>query len=417
MSTDTAPDTRPFAWFRTLGPKGKRAFVGSFGGYGLDSYDFQVLPLGMVAISAYFGISSGQAGLLSTVTLVMSAVGGIGAGILADRVGRARTLMASVLVYAVFTALCGFAPTYELLLVFRGLQGIGFGAEWAAGAILVAEYASSQYRGRTVAFIQSAWAVGWGLAVVVYTVVFNLVDPDLAWRVLFWTGALPALLILYVRRNVTDSPKTEASRTKEKQRGTLRGIMRGELGRTTFFASLLATGVQGGYYTLATWIPAYLKTDRELTIVGTGGYLAFQIAGAFLGYVTGGYFADWLGRKKTFVLFAVLSAVLIIAYTAVPVGADTLVLILGFPLGFCTSAIFSGFGAYLAELYPSALRGTGQGFTYNLGRAVGSLFPTIVGFLAVTMGIGGAMIVGAFGYGLAVVALFWLPETVGTELE
>ncbi|GAA3986288.1 MFS transporter [Allokutzneria multivorans] len=417
MSTDTVPDTRPFAWFRTLGPKGKRAFVGSFGGYGLDSYDFQVLPLGMVAISAYFGISSGQAGLLSTVTLVMSAVGGIGAGILADRIGRARTLMASVLVYAVFTALCGFAPTYELLLVFRGLQGIGFGAEWAAGAILVAEYASSQYRGRTVAFIQSAWAVGWGLAVVVYTVVFNLVDPDLAWRVLFWTGALPALLILYVRRNVTDSPKTEASRTKEKQRGTLRGIMRGKLGRTTFFASLLATGVQGGYYTLATWIPAYLKTDRQLTIVGTGGYLAFQIAGAFVGYITGGYFTDWLGRKKTFVLFAVLSAVLIVGYTAVPVGADTLVLLLGFPLGFCTSAIFSGFGAYLAELYPSALRGTGQGFTYNLGRAVGSLFPTIVGFLAVTMGIGGAMIVGAFGYGVAVIALIWLPETVGTELE
>ncbi|SDM83835.1 MFS transporter [Allokutzneria albata] len=417
MSTDTAQDTRPFAWFRTLGPKGKRAFVGSFGGYGLDSYDFQVLPLGMVAISAYFGISSGQAGLLSTVTLVMSAVGGIGAGILADRVGRARTLMASVLVYALFTALCGFAPTYETLLVFRALQGIGFGAEWAAGAILVAEYASSQYRGRTVAFIQSAWAVGWGLAVVVYTVVFNLVDPDLAWRVLFWTGALPALLILYVRRNVTDSPATEKRRTTAKERGTFRAIMRGRLGRTTFFAALLATGVQGGYYTLATWIPAYLKAERGLTVVGTGGYLAFQITGAFIGYVTGGYFTDWLGRKKTFVLFAVLSAVLIVGYTAVPVGADTLVLLLGFPLGFCTSAIFSGFGAFLAELYPSALRGTGQGFTYNFGRAVGSLFPTIVGFLAVTMGVGGAMIVGAFAYGIAVVALLGLPETAGMELE
>ncbi|MFB9908430.1 MFS transporter [Allokutzneria oryzae] len=416
-STSPVADTRPFAWFRTLGPKGKRAFVGSFGGYGLDSYDFQVLPLGIVAISAYFGISSGQAGLLSTVTLVMSAVGGIGAGILADRIGRARTLMISVLVYAVFTALCGFAPTYEALLVFRGLQGIGFGAEWAAGAILVAEYSSAQYRGRTVAFIQSAWAVGWALAVVVYTVVFNLVDPDLAWRVLFWTGALPALLILYVRRNVTDAPATEQRRTKAAERGTFRGILRGRLGRTTFFAALLATGVQGGYYTLATWIPAYLKAERGLTVVGTGGYLAFQIAGAFIGYVTGGYFTDWLGRKKTFALFAALSAVLILAYTGVPDGADTLVLFLGFPLGFCTSAIFSGFGAFLAELYPAALRGTGQGFTYNFGRAVGSLFPTLVGFLALTMGIGGAMVVGALAYGIAVVALFGLPETLGTELD
>ena len=137
----------------------------------------------------------------------------------------------------------------------------------------------------------------------------------------------------------------------------------------------MATGVQGGYYTLATWLPTYLKKSRHLTVVGTGGYLFFLIAGAFVGYVCGGILTDKLGRKRNIQLFAVLSVVFMITYTAVPQGADTLVLLLGFPLGFSTSAIFSGFGSYLAELYPTQVRGTGQGFTYNLGRGIGAVFP------------------------------------------
>jgi MFS family permease len=412
----TVHDTGFFAWFRTLGRNGRRAFIGAFGGYGLDSYDFQVLPLGLVAITAYFGISKGQAGLLTTVTLVVSAVGGAIAGVLADRIGRVRTLLITVITYAIFTVLCGFATSYETLLIFRALQGLGFGGEWAAGAVLVAEYCKPQYRGRTVAFIQSAWAAGWALSVLVYTLVFNFFSPDVAWRVLFWTGALPALLILYVRRNVVDAPSVTEQRERNDTRGSFRGIFTGGLARTTLFASLLATGVQGGYYTLATWLPTYLKTERHLTVVGTGGYLAFLISGAFAGYVTGGYVTDWLGRKKTFALFSVLSALLIVLYTQIPAGANTAVLVLGFPLGFCASAIFSGFGSFLAELYPTAVRGTGQGFTYNFGRAVGALFPTMVGFLAESWGVGGAMVFGALAYGIAVVSLVGLPETRGKEL-
>jgi MFS family permease len=416
MSTTSPEKTRAFEWFRTLGPRGRHAFGGAFGGYGLDSYDFQVLPLGMVAITAYFGLSKPEAGLLTTVTLVVSAIGGALAGIVADRIGRVRTLVITVTTYAVFTVLCGFAPNYETLLVLRALQGLGFGGEWAAGAILVAEYAKPEYRGRAVAFVQSAWAVGWALSVIVYTVVFSVADQDIAWRILFWTGALPALLVSYVRRNVTDAPKTTEKRNATKQRGSFTAIFQGDLTRTTLFAALLATGVQGGYYTLATWLPTFLKQERNLSVVGTGGYLAFLISGAFIGYACGGYITDRIGRKKTFALFAVLSAVLITGYVNIPSGANTLVLILGFPLGFCASAIFSGFGSYLAELYPTELRGTGQGFTYNFGRAVGAAFPTLVGFLATSWGIGGAMLFGAAAYGIAVVALLGLPETVGKEL-
>ncbi|QFU87265.1 MFS transporter [Amycolatopsis sp. YIM 10] len=408
----TAEDTRPFAWYRTLGSRGRRAFAGAFGGYGLDSYDYWVLPLSLSAIIAYFNLTPGTAGLLSTTTLVVSAIGGAGAGILADRIGRVRTLQLTVATYTVFTVLCGFAPNFETLLVFRALQGLGFGGEWAAGAILVAEYARSRYRGRTVAFVQSAWAAGWGLAVIVYTVVFSLSGDDMAWRIMFWTGVLPALLIMWVRKNVTDADAATERRESSAKRGSFGQIFQGDLLRTTLIASLFATGVQGGYYTLATWLPSYLRTTRELTVINTGGYYAFLISGAFIGYVCGGYLTDLLGRKRTFVLFAALSAVLIVAYTQIPHGANALVMVLGFPLGFSMSAIFSGFGAFLAELYPTAQRGTGQGFTYNFGRAVGAVFPGVVGLL----GAGGAMVFGAAGYGIAVLALLGLPETRGREL-
>ncbi|MFK0142415.1 MFS transporter [Streptomyces murinus] len=411
-----------FGWLRDLGPHGRRAFAGAFGGYALDSYDYFTLPLSMVALSAYFGLDSGQTGLFTTVTLVVSAVGGALAGVFADRVGRVRALVITVLTYAVFTVACGFAPDFETLLVFRALQGLGFGGEWAVGAILVAEYASARHRGRTLGAVQSSWAVGWALAAVVYTLVFSFAGDDLAWRVMFWTGALPALLVLWLRRRVQDAPVALAAREQDPRRGSFTAIFRparaGAPGllRTTLLASLLSTGVQGGYYTLATWVPTYLKSDRGLSVVGTGGYLAFLISGAFLGYLTGGHLTDRLGRRATIWLFALLSAVCVLAYAHIPQGANTVLLVLGFPLGFCMSAIFSGFGSYLSELYPTAVRGTGQGFTYNTGRAVGAVFPTLVGFLADSWGVGGALVFGAVGYGIAALALLGLPETRGKEL-
>ncbi|MFI9772313.1 MFS transporter [Streptomyces sp. NPDC052415] len=411
------PDDGALGWLRALGPRGRRAFAGAFGGYALDSYDYFTLPLSMVALAAYFGLDSGQTGLFTTVTLVVSAVGGALAGVLADRIGRVKALMITVVTYAVFTVACGFAPNYETLLVFRALQGLGFGGEWAVGAILVAEYASAKHRGRTLGAIQSSWAVGWALAAIMYTLVFSLLDDDLAWRVMFWTGALPALLVIWMRRRVQDAPQAVAVREHSPRKGSFTAIFRPGMLRTTVFAVLLSTGVQGGYYTLATWVPTYLKTERDLSVVGTGGYLTFLISGAFLGYLTGGYLTDRLGRRRNIWLFALLSALCILAYANIPSGANTLLLILGFPLGFCMSAIFSGFGSFLSELYPTAVRGTGQGFTYNTGRAVGAVFPTTVGFLADSWGVGGALVFGAIGYALAALALLGLPETRGKELS
>lgn len=415
-ATEPPAEDGALGWFRALGPRGRRAFAGAFGGYALDSYDYFTLPLSMVALAAYFGLDSGQTGLFTTVTLLASGIGGALAGVLADRAGRVRALMITVVTYAIFTVACGFAPNFESLLVFRALQGLGFGGEWAVGAILVAEYASAKHRGRTLGAIQSSWAVGWALAAIMYTLVFSVFDADTAWRVMFWTGALPALLVVWMRRRVQDAPEAISVREKSAGKGSFAAIFKPDLLRTTIFAGLLSTGVQGGYYTLATWVPTYLKSDRGLSVVGTGGYLTFLISGAFLGYLTGGYLTDRLGRRRNIWLFALLSAVCIVAYGNIPSGADTWLLVLGFPLGFCMSAIFSGFGSYLSELYPTAVRGSGQGFTYNAGRAVGAVFPTTVGFLADSWGVGGALVFGAIGYGIAALALLGLPETRGKEL-
>ncbi|MFD7918762.1 MFS transporter [Streptomyces sp. NPDC059740] len=423
VTTDAHPADPPrrrgaraaFPWFRALSPDGRRAFFGAFGGYGLDAYDFYVLPLGMASIGATFGLDHGRSGLLATVTLLVSAVGGALAGVLADRIGRVRALVWTVALYALFTVACGLAPDFETLLAFRALQGLGFGGEWAVGAVLVAEYASARHRGRTLGWVQSAWAVGWALAVALYTLVFSLVDERLAWRVLFFTGALPALLVLYLRRSVTDAPGTGRQPGRGRPTGSFTAIFRGGLTRTTVLAGLLSTGVQGGYYTLATWLPTYLG-ERGLSVGGVGGFLVVQIVGAFTGYVTGAHLTDRLGRRRTIQTFAVLSFLCVLLYPQVPASWNGVSLLLGFPLGFCMSAIFSGFGSFLAELYPTEVRATGQGLTYNAGRAVGAVFPTLVGLLAGNWGVGGALAFAAVGYALAYLALLGLPETRGTEI-
>jgi len=411
-------EVRGESWFAALGVKGRRAFRAAFAGYMLDAFDLIVLTLSLSAIGATFNVGTGATGALSTVTLSASAVGGILGGLLADRIGRARTLMLSVGVYSLFTFLSGLATSYEMLMVFRVFQGLGFGAEWGVGAVLVAELVRGESRGRALGVIQSAWAVGWALAVVAYLIAFELFPEVTAWRVLMCLGILPALLILYVRSRVEDPEVYRESRSRSHGGEVpLRQILSGKLLRTTIAASLLATGIQGGYYAMFTWIPTYLKTERDLTIVGTSGYLFVVIAGAFLGYLSAGWVHDRLGRRRAFGLFAALAGVSLVAYFAVPSGSNTALLLVGFPLGFFASGCFSGFGSYLAELYPTRARATGEGFCYNVGRGIGALFPGIIGFLAAAVGLGGAIAFGVFGYVLAIAALTVLPETRGREIR
>jgi len=408
----------------TFLPSGQAAYAfwAAFLGWALDAFDYQVFSFTLTAIAATFLLTQAQSGLIATVTLVVSAFGGILAGMLADMIGRRKTLMWTVGVYAVFTFLSGLAPNYGFLLLFRALQGLGFGGEWAVGATLVAEVVDPARRGRLLGMVQSAWAIGWALALVAYTVVFSFFPAAIGWRIVFCLGILPGLMIWYVRDKVEEPEiytrtheAEDAKETVAVEQGATRNpllqIFQLDLLGITLPATIMAIGAQGGYYAIFTWLPTFLKTSRHLSIVGSVPYLSMVILGSFLGYVISGYANDWLGRKLTFMIFAICSAILIFLYTHIPAGANALLLVLGLPLGFFASGIFSGFGSFLAELYPTRARGAGQGFVYNFGRGVGAFFPTVIGLLSAKVGLGGAIGFGAFAYALCVVSLFFLPET------
>src|SRR5437588_7667056 len=214
----TQEDASAINWYRELTPVEKRTFWACFGGWALDAMDVQIFSFAIPAIIASFHITNADAGLIGTVTLLTSAFGGWFAGALADRFGRVRTLQITILWFAFFTLLCGFAQNYTQLLVFRALMGFGFGGEWAAGAVLMGEVIRAQHRGKAVGSVQSGWAIGWGAAAILYTVVFQLVPEALAWRILFLIGLCPAVLVFFLRRFV-DEPEifTETRRERRPQ--------------------------------------------------------------------------------------------------------------------------------------------------------------------------------------------------------
>jgi MFS family permease len=352
---------------------------------------------------------------------MFSSAGGWIAGILADRYGRVAVLKITILWFAAFTCLSGFTQSYDQLLVVRSLQGLGFGGEWAAGAALMSEVIDKRIRGRAVGTMQGGWSVGYGMAVLLFTAVFSLAPPDRAWRYLFFLGLLPALFVLWVRRYVEESPLFSAAKIAKPKQNPLQflEVFGPGLRLRTFLAVMLATGALGGNYVTLTWLATYLKQTYDLTIGGIGGYLGINILGSFLGYLFTAHLSDRLGRRKTFAIMATLAGLTIVCYMSLPLARGS-VLALGFPLGFFQSGIVAGIGATFAELFPTRVRATGQGFSYNSGRAVGSLVPLLVGFLSdnggLVLGLSMAMCA-AGAYLLVLLAAALLPETRGQELD
>jgi MFS family permease len=403
-------------WLGDLTRKEKKTMIACLCGWSLDALDVQLFSLVIPTLLTLWGIGRAEAGMLGTVTLLVSALGGWIAGALSDRFGRVKVLQVTILWYALFTFLCGFAQDYTQLFVLRTLQGLGFGAEWSAGAVLMGEAIRDRYRGRAVGLVQSGWAIGWGAAVLLYTALFAWLPEAMAWRALFWMGLAPALLVFWVRKHVDEPDVFTQTKTREVGAARLFVVLRPPYFTTTLRVALMVTGAQGGVYALAVWLPTYLRTARGLSIGDTGSYLFVHIVGAWFGFIAGAHLADAIGRRATFFLSALGAAVTLVVFITLPLSSGMQLFVAG-PLGFVVYMMFAPMGAFMTELYPTAVRGVGQGFCYNVGRAMGALFPALVGFLADRLSLGTAIVLFALAaYALQLAALLALPETRGRSV-
>jgi MFS family permease len=404
------------SWYSECSPLERRTFWASFGGWALDALDVQMFSLVIPALIVAFGISKADAGMLGSVTLFFGAFGGWLGGALGDRYGRVKALQITIATFALATFACAFAASYPQLLVLKAIQGLGFGAEWACGAVLMAEIIRPEHRGKALGSVQSAWAVGWGAAVLLSALVFTYAPADIAWRVLFALGLLPALLIIFIRRGLKEPPRS-AKDADLPFLATVSGIFRKDVLRATLIGGLFGTGAHGGYAALMTFLPTYLREVRQLSVLGSSGYLAVIILAFFCGCLVSGTISDRIGRRANVALFATACIVTVLVYIVAPLS-NSQMLWLGFPLGFFAAGIPASMAALFSELYPAGIRGTGVGFCYNFGRIISAAFPFLVGFLSDRIGLGPAIgIDAAVAYSLVLIAVLALPETRGKVFE
>lgn len=394
----------------------RRAFVAAFLGWMLDSFDVMLYAIVLAELirDPTLHLSLSVAGILGSITLLSAAVGGIAFGILADRIGRRRALMAAILIYAVFTAACGFARSASELAIFRILLGLGMGGEWATGTALVSETFPARHRGKALAFVQSAWAVGYGLAALANLIVL----PIWGWRGVFFVGVLPALVTIWMRRAIVDPPIWLESSPQE--RGQVSALFSPRVARLTIAITLMNACTLFGYWGLNSWVPAYLALEPGRGGIGLSAstmslfVLAMQV-GLWFGYVSFGYIADVIGRKRAYVLFLLATGVLLPLYGSL--RTPVLLLVLGPIVSFAGAGFYSGFGALIVELYPTTVRATAAGVCYNVGRVAGAAAPFLIGSLAAARGFGAAFAVAGFAYLCAAALWTVIPDTRNAELS
>ncbi len=380
----------------------------------LDAMDVMLYSLVLAHLMADLGMDKGTGGLLNSLTLLASALGGFLFGFLADRIGRTRSLMLSILVYSAASGACGLADTVVQLAIFRCLLGLGMGGEWTTGAALIAETWRPEHRGKALGLMQSGWAIG----EIIAAAVVGLVLPRFGWRAVFFVGILPALLVLWIRKDVPESQVwMERGQVKE---GALRVLLRPDIRRNGLLATAMNALGMFGYWGLFTWIPAYLalpveKGGRGLDLFTTTTWLIVMGVGKWLGYVLFGFAADAFGRRKSYVAYLLVAAALVPLYGLAtrPVWR----LVLGPFVAFFGTGFFSGFSALTAELFPTEVRATAMGLSYNVGRGLSAAAPFVVGALANTHGLGSAFFLQAAAFFVAALLALALPETRGKVLD
>ena len=414
---NSSPKSLP--WYKQITSTQKKSLLAASMGWMLDSMDIMLYAMVLKHLMESLGMTTAMGGLLGSLTLLASAVGGILFGIIADRIGRTKALMASILIYSIFTGACGLSRTILQLAMFRILLGLGMGGEWATGAALVAETWPSEHRGKALGIMQSSWAVGYALAAGVTA----LVLPRFSWRGVFFVGVLPALFTFWIRRHV-EEPEIWKGAQRDKLttggKGSLLEIFRPPYLRNTLVTTIMNTGTMFAWWGLFIWIPAYLGLPPEkggvgLSVVETSTWIIIMQAGMWVGYISFGFICDKIGRKVTYIIYLFTAAALVPLYSNV--RDSTILLLIGPFLAFFGTGYFSGFGTITAELFPTKIRATAQGFTYNIGRGLSAIAPFTIGALAKSYGLGIAFYLTAAFFVFAALVAFALPETKGKELE
>ena len=381
----------------------------------LDAMDVMLYSMVLAHLMRDLGMDKASAGLLNSLTLLASAIGGLLFGFLADRVGRRRALMLSILVYSLASGACAFSSSILELASFRFILGLGMGGEWTTGAALIAETWPAEHRGKALGLMQSSWAIGEMIAAGVVAVVL----PRFGWRAVFLVGVLPALFVLWIRRDVQES-EIWLRQQRTGGKGSLRMLWRKDLRRHGVLATAMNACAMFGYWGLFTWIPAYLalpvaEGGRGLDLTQTTLWLVVMGVGKWFGYALFGFFADAVGRRKSYVGYLLIAAALVPLYGMA--RTPFWLLVLGPFVAFFGTGFFSGFGAIASELFPTEVRATAMGLSYNLGRGLSAAAPAVVGLLAARFGLGSAFFLQAAAFFVAALLALTLPETRGRQLE
>lgn len=416
------------AWLRGSTPYERKTLLAGSLGWMLDAFDVMLYAMVLTHLIRHFDMGKDTAGLLQGLTLLSSAVGGVLFGILADRFGRTKALMASILIYSLASGACGLSQSILQLALFRLILGLGMGGEWTAGAALVAESWRPQHRAKALSVMQANWPIGWGLAALVARLflplgVLTVAGGEIpAWRAVFLVGVLPALLVLWVRAGVEEPEIWQQNRARSGRQAKvpLGRLWQAGLRRHVVIASLVSSGAMFGYWGVFTWFPAYLvlpvaEGGRGMGIARSTEWLLLMGVAMWVSHPVYGYLADAFGRRWVYIVYVVLAGLLVPGF--VWFESPIAILILGSLVGFFGSGHFSGFATIASEAFPTDIRATAVGLTYNIGRGFSALAPPVVGTLAEHYGVGGAFLVttGAFLLAGGLAAL--LPETKGAELR
>ena len=404
-------------------PAQRRTLLAAALGWMLDAFDVMLYALVLTHVMRELGMTKGIAGLLNTLTLLASGIGGVLFGFIADRIGRARALMLSILTYSICSFASGLSTSVQMLAAFRFLLGLGMGGEWNTGATLVAETWPTHLRAKAIAMVQSSWAIGYALAALVAGIVLRYAN----WRAVFFVGIIPALVTLWIRRSVPESEmwqqhrSANASVSSNATSDSFWRLFVPPYARPTFFLLLMNFFGLFGWWGLFSWIPPYLSLPveqggRGFGLMGTTALLLFlNLAGMFPGYLSFGFVANHLGRRKAFVVYLLLTALLVPLY-AIARNAFV-ILILGAVVAFFGTGFFSGSGLIGSEIFPTRLRARALGFTYNGARTLSSTAPFVIGYFGQRHGLSAAFLLSAAAFLLASLTATQLPETVGKQLD